>query len=868
MNTGSGALPWMSSRSLVLLSMMILGRSTPAVQVQTLGDALDAPALTWSTSGGSLWNAQTIVTHDGVDAAAGSGGSTLRLDITGHGTLAFYWKFSFSGGMGMGSFGLSVDGTNEFLALFPVDWTYTEKYLGPGTHVVTWLPIAPMFGSANAYVDQVVWVPEAGGTVTASVSAISVPEGQTALFDVALSADPGARVTVMVYRASGDANLVVQSGSNLVFDSSNWDIPETVELAAAEDEDVLDGSALIECQLDLPFWNAATVTAYEVDNDLPIGDSVDKPDLAWTTGGDVNWRGQAAITHDGADAAQSGDAVPDSGSSWVETQVTGPCQVSFWWKVSSQAGDTLAFAVNGAPQFDLNGESGWVQRVLSLTDSVATLRWTYAKDGSGSAGSDAGWLDEFSWTPTGFILVSTNSLKVPEGGTGSFGLRLGNDPGGAVTVIVARGVGDTNLSVQSGASLLFNSGNWSADQTVVIAAAEDADVTEGIAQFTCSINNPSWRTALVAASERENDSPPQGVEIVIWRLAAGGTNEITELRPDGTLVWENAPGVLGTTIRVQRCSAPDTCEDYTAVLATSLVQSLQVFTRFRSPAMVYIPGGEYAMGDHHNWPSIPAGLLTQHMVYVSAFLMDKYEVTLSACTQLMLWAVANGYTPLFTWGGKGPDHPVLLNWYACAWWCNARSEYEGLTPCYTLNGSVYRTGTEAPGLVCNWSANGYRLPTEAEWERAARGGAATNDFPWTTDPNRISHAKANYYGNAPLYAWDLSTGHHPTYAAGVTPYTSPVGSFAPNAYGLHDMAGNVAEFCWDWYDQTYYLVSPYSDPTGPGGGDKKVGRGGSWGGSAGNDGSFSTLVFPRSGYPISAVGVYETVGFRCVRRPQ
>jgi len=157
-------------------------------------------------------------------------------------------------------------------------------------------------------------------------------------------------------------------------------------------------------------------------------------------------------------------------------------------------------------------------------------------------------------------------------------------------------------------------------------------------------------------------------------------------------------------------------------------------------------------------------------------------------------------------------------------WCNARSEKEGLTPCYTLGGAVYQT-TDNSEVACNWNANGYRLPKEAEWEKAARGGLIRKRFPLG---DTISYTQANYYGAA-SYSYDLSPtqGTNPAYNDGVTPYTSPVGSFAANGYGLYDMAGNVFEWCWDWYGT--YGSGTVTDPTGPSSGIYRVMRGGHWG---------------------------------------
>jgi formylglycine-generating enzyme required for sulfatase activity len=140
---------------------------------------------------------------------------------------------------------------------------------------------------------------------------------------------------------------------------------------------------------------------------------------------------------------------------------------------------------------------------------------------------------------------------------------------------------------------------------------------------------------------------------------------------------------------------------------------------------------------------------------------------------------------------------------------------------------VYKTGwVDVSNDQVLWTANGYRLPTEAEWEKAARGGLQARRFPWG---DTITHSLANYYSERG-YTYDASpTGeYHPTYQAGDFPYTSPVGSFAPNAYGLYDMADNVSEWCWDWYDFDYFTSSPTANPLGPVSGSYRICRGGWW----------------------------------------
>jgi formylglycine-generating enzyme required for sulfatase activity len=243
-----------------------------------------------------------------------------------------------------------------------------------------------------------------------------------------------------------------------------------------------------------------------------------------------------------------------------------------------------------------------------------------------------------------------------------------------------------------------------------------------------------------------------------------------------------------------------------------------------------IPAGTFQMGDSFgegNYDELPV-----HEVSVSAFYMAKHEVTKALWDELKTWGASHGYPDLPTGDGKAADHPVLtINWYDMVKWCNACSEREGLTPCYTVMGEVYRTGP-ATDLVCNWSANGYRLPTEAEWEKAARGGLSGKRYPWG---DTISHSEANYYASAAAYG-NLSgdVGFHPAFATGGMPYTSPVGSFAANVYGLHDIVGNVWEGCWDQYSDSYYASSPGSDPRGADSGSGRVVRGGSWNDYAGN----------------------------------
>jgi len=297
--------------------------------------------------------------------------------------------------------------------------------------------------------------------------------------------------------------------------------------------------------------------------------------------------------------------------------------------------------------------------------------------------------------------------------------------------------------------------------------------------------------------------------------------------------------------------------------------------------MMFIPAGDFLMGD--SFAEGERDELPVHRVFVGAFYMDTHEVSKGLWDVVARWAAAHGYdiTPS-DGGGKAANHPAWgITWYAAAKWANARSERDGLTPCYTVSGSIWRAG-EQIHPDCNWLADGYRLPTEAEWEKAARGGVDGCRFPWA-DSNTIQHSRANYCsasfgGRYRSYDTSPTRGYHPTYATGEYPYTSsrgratpntsPIGSFAPNGYGLYDMAGNVQEWCWDQYcemmrpDQaSYYESSPRSEPRGTNlpcwSYPWRAVRGGSWGDAG------SCRVADREG--IAPSERHSDLGFRVVR---
>lgn len=306
----------------------------------------------------------------------------------------------------------------------------------------------------------------------------------------------------------------------------------------------------------------------------------------------------------------------------------------------------------------------------------------------------------------------------------------------------------------------------------------------------------------------------------------------------------------------------------------------QGFTGPIAPSgMVLIPGGEFEMGDTFNEGSPIEQPV--HTVYLSPYYIDTTEVTNAQYAAALNWAQAQGdqisvafgavykyrgvtsypycgttTTSSFsriTWDGSTfgviagkEDHPMVeVSWYGAVAYANWRSAMEGKPQCYDLS-----------NWTCNFAAAGYRLPTEAEWEKAARGGTPGHRFPWS-DTDTIQHARANYTSQ-PYYSYDTSPtpGYHPTFAVGSTPYTSPVGYFAPNGYGAYDMAGNVLEWCNDRSSVSYYSSSPGSNPAGPESGTSRVWRGGSWGLTA------SACRSAMRGYNLPNTR-YGYLGFRC-----
>ena len=311
-------------------------------------------------------------------------------------------------------------------------------------------------------------------------------------------------------------------------------------------------------------------------------------------------------------------------------------------------------------------------------------------------------------------------------------------------------------------------------------------------------------------------------------LTLSGSSSNTTLVPNANIVFGGSGA--NRTVTVTPASSQTGTATITVTVSDGSLSASDTFlltVNSAAPAgMALIPQGSFTMGDSLDGSSdAPTRTVT-----LDAFYMGKYEVTKAEWDEVRTWGLSNGYTDLSAGSGKASNHPVqTITWYMMVKWCNARSQKEGLTPVYYTNDAqttIYKTGSvNVTNAQVKWTANGYRLPTEAEWEKAARGGLSGKRFPWG---DTISHSQANYYASS-SYSYDSSglvNNNHPTYATGSSPYTSPAGAFAANGYGLYDMAGNMEEWCWDWYGT--YAAGSQTNPRGSTSGAGRVYRGGYW----------------------------------------
>ena len=346
-----------------------------------ISDALDAPALSFTTGGDAEWFVQADETHEG-GSALRSGPISHNQDtwiettVTGTGTLSFWWNVS-SEGYDFDYVEVLVDGVQQ--DKIGGDWNFWSKQSvsisGFGPHTVRWnyhKDATDSSGSDCAWLDTVAWTPETFTVTFDAAGGTGEMPAQTGICGESLTL----ATNVFVRYGFDFAGWATEEGGAIVYDDG-----DTVESLSETAGDTIALWAV---------WRNRDSVALALN-----------PDLVFTRGGDAEWFAQSDDTHDGVSAARSG-AIGHNGRTWIETTVVGPGTVTFWWNVSSEEYcDTLAFSIDGVQQSSINGTGyGWRYNTFTVSgDGSHALRWAYSKDGSVNSGSDCGWVDEVVWTP-------------------------------------------------------------------------------------------------------------------------------------------------------------------------------------------------------------------------------------------------------------------------------------------------------------------------------------------------------------------------------------------------------------------------------------------------------------------------------------
>jgi formylglycine-generating enzyme len=552
---------------------------------------------------------------------------------------------------------------------------------------------------------------------------------------------------------------------------------------------------------------------------------------------------------------------------------TGVVATSYFFNVSG-ASSNLGHPVQYRFQWGDNTNSGWLGAGVQIATKVWAAAGIYNVTAEARCVGDPLVVSVSS--PALMVNISASTQRITDPASGAVLT-------GAVVPFSWTGIGVTQYMLNLGSTLggtdVYASGLLTG---TTVSKVVSGIPTDGRALYgrLWSLTSSGWKysdssyTAFtqqpgILSSPLNGTTLPRATVVFNW-TGSNVTQYALKIGTAAGLADLFDSGNLAGSVLTQAVPALATSGSYVYARLWSLVSGVWVFNDYAYPITAGPPGpvvdltkfaliaaGTYQMGDAID--NNGDGNAPVHSVTVSGFYMGKTEVTKAEWDEVRAWGLTHGYGDLAVGAGKGATHPVqTVSWYDVVKWCNARSEKEGLFPAYysdLAQSVVYRSGSVnvTNGMV-KWGVNGYRLATEGEWEKAGRGGLVGKRFP---NGNTIAQTLANYYGQTGSYAYDLgSNGYSAAGQLGGSPYTTAVGSYAPNGFGLKDMAGNVLEWCWDWYGTLG--SGGVTDPRGADTGTNRVLRGGGW-----SNGAYYARVSIRHIADPSYSG--DNGGFRVVR---
>ncbi len=441
-------------------SRSVVVRLTVAAPSIPLDDAIDLPG-TNLTAVGTPWIGQMNVTSDGVDAGqsgdiGNNSESGFSMQVTGPGNVSFGWRVDSEQTYDFLRF--DIDGTEQAQISGNTNWATPQYDVPAGTHTLRWRYTKDQSVSTGAdagYVDEVIYNQ-------------TTPEIQVAPDRLSAVTDSGADAASQNFsvRNSGSGTL-----SYTIVDDANWlSVSPTSGSSTGENDAITVNyataglaagqyTAMITvrgsggaAQKTIP----VSLTINQSTPTTPFSDATDFDASPWMLGGTAPWVGQTAMTHDGVDAGQSGD-VNHNQNSTASTTVTGPGTLSFWWKVDSEASyDFLRFKLDGNAVSSIAGNRNWAQVTHAIPAGNHTLEWAYEKDVSVSTGSDAGWLDEVTFTPEAAPALDASpgslSFSLQQGASGNSPVAVRNTGGGMLSYSINTPASWLSSSPSSGTS--------------------------------------------------------------------------------------------------------------------------------------------------------------------------------------------------------------------------------------------------------------------------------------------------------------------------------------------------------------------------------------------------------------------------------